>query len=262
MLKKYGKSRKTCDPLSIFVFFVDKNINTVMPISWLNPMLLEFPDPETVDSDGIIAVGGDMTPERLLEAYKNGIFPWYNIDYEPILWWSPDPRMILFPDELKVSKSMRPLFNQKKFTVTYNQHFAQVMRNCMNQTREGQMGSWINDDMIIAYIKLHQWGFAHSVEVWEGETLVGGLYGISWGRIFFGESMFAYKSNASKFGFISLVQKLKSLGFQLIDCQQETTHLTSLGGKVIPRSEFLHIINSNKNEGHLLQNIDLNSMIL
>ena len=233
-----------------------------MPISWLNPMLLDFPDPETVDSDGIIAVGGDMTPERLLAAYKNGIFPWYNIDYEPILWWSPDPRMVLLPDELKVSKSMRPLFNQQKFKVTYNQCFENVMRNCMNMNRNGQSGTWINDDMVAAYTTLNRWGFAHSVEVWDGEELVGGLYGISWGRIFFGESMFAYKSNASKFGFISVVQKLKALGFQLIDCQQETAHLTSLGGKIIPRSEFLKLIKANKEEGHLLENIDLNSIIL
>lgn len=231
-----------------------------MSISWLNPLLLDFPDPETVDSDGVIAVGGDMTPERLLVAYQNGIFPWYNITDEPILWWSPDPRMVLFPDELKVSKSMRPLFNQKKFSVTYNQHFEKVMRHCMNTPRDGQDGSWINEEMIRAYSTLNKWGFAHSVEVWEGDNLVGGLYGISWGRVFFGESMFAHVSNASKFGFISFVQKLKALGFQLIDCQQETPHLTSLGGYVIPRSAFLKMIRENKNQAHLLKDVDLNTM--
>ncbi len=232
------------------------------PVSWLNPLLLDFPDPEKVDSDGVIAIGGDMTPERLLSAYKNGIFPWYNIGYEPILWWSPDPRMVLFPDELKVSKSMRPLFNQKKFRITYNQYFEKIMRNCMNTNREGQGGSWINEEMIEAYTALNHWGFAHSVEVWEGDDLVGGLYGVSWGRVFFGESMFASKSNASKFGFISFVQKLKALGFQLIDCQQETGHLTSLGGKIIPRSDFLKIIKTNKDEEHLLKDMDLNSITL
>ncbi len=230
-----------------------------MRFSWLNPILLDFPDPEQADSDGIIAIGGEMTPERLLVAYQNGIFPWYNIGLEPILWWCPDPRMVLFPDKLKVSKSMRPLFNQKKFTVTYNHCFETVMRNCMNQEREGQDGSWINEDMIAAYSVLNQWGFAHSVEVWEGDVLVGGLYGIAWGRIFFGESMFSHVPNASKFGFISFVEKIRALGFQLIDCQQETPHLTSLGGYTISRSEFLKMVRTNKEEAHLLKGIDLNS---
>ena len=233
-----------------------------MPISWLNPLLLDFPDPEQVDSDGIIAVGGDMTPERLLVAYKNGIFPWYNFESEPILWWSPDPRMVLFPDELKVSKSMRPLFNQKKFTVTYNQEFEKVMRHCMNTARDGQDGSWINEEMIAAYSTLNRWGFAHSVEVWQDGDMVGGLYGISWGRVFFGESMFAHVPNASKFGFISFVQIIKSLGIQLIDCQQETPHLTSLGGRTIPRSAFLKTLRANEHEAHLLRNVDFNSISL
>ncbi|MBL7817719.1 MAG: leucyl/phenylalanyl-tRNA--protein transferase [Saprospiraceae bacterium] len=230
------------------------------PVTWLNPLLLEFPDPETVDSDGIVAVGGDMTPERLLVAYKSGIFPWYNHGDEPILWWSPDPRMVLYPDELKVSKSMRPYFNQQKFKVTYNKCFEKVMRNCMNTSRDGQSGSWINEDMISAYSVLNRWGFAHSVEVWSEDTLVGGLYGIAWGRVFFGESMFAHQSNASKFGFISFVQTIKSLGIQLIDCQQETPHLTSLGGRVISRTDFLTIIRTNEVEHHILKGVDFNSM--
>lgn len=225
-----------------------------MNIPWLPKFLLRFPDPEKADSDGVIAFGGDMTPEWLLLAYKKGIFPWYNKGDDPILWWSPDPRMVLFPDELKVSKSMRPLFNQKRFTVTYNQHFEKVMRACMDTPRYGQGGSWINEDMIAAYSELNKRGFAHSVEVWEGEELVGGLYGIAWGHVFFGESMFSHVSNASKFGFISFVQKLKDLGFQLIDCQQETPHLTSLGGRIIARSDFLKIIRANENARHLLKN--------
>jgi leucyl/phenylalanyl-tRNA---protein transferase len=225
-----------------------------MDIPWLSKYVRRFPDPEKVSSpEGIIAAGGDMTPEWLLLAYKKGIFPWYNKGHEPILWWSPDPRMVLFPTELKVAKSMRPLFNQKKFTVTYNQCFEQVMLSCKETSRRGQFSpSWINEDMIAAYSVLNQRGFAHSVEVWEGDKLVGGLYGISWGRIFFGESMFAHVSNASKFGFISFVQKLTELGFQLIDCQQETAHLTSLGGRIVSRSEFLKIVRANEKETHLL----------
>jgi leucyl/phenylalanyl-tRNA---protein transferase len=224
-----------------------------MDIPWLPKFIRRFPDPEQVDSDDVIAIGGDMTPEWLLLAYQKGIFPWYNKEHgEPILWWSPNPRMVLFPNELKVSKSMRPLFNQKKFRVTYSQHFEKVMRACMDTPRHGQGGSWINEDMIAAYSELNKRGFAHSVEVWQGDELVGGLYGISWGRVFFGESMFSHVSNASKFGFISFVQILRELGFQLIDCQQETVHLTSLGGRVISRTEFLKLIRANENEPHLL----------
>ena len=222
-----------------------------MRVPFLQKTLLSFPEPERADEDGIVAIGGDITPEWLLLAYRKGIFPWYNEGETPILWWSPDPRMVLFPEELKVSKSMRPLFNQKKFTVTYNQQFEKVMRNCMDKTRDEQDGSWINEDMIAAYSVLNQRGFAHSVEVWAGDELVGGLYGMAWGRVFFGESMFAHVSNASKFGFISFVEKLKTLGFQLIDCQQETVHLTSLGGRAIERSEFMTIIRANENEPHL-----------
>jgi leucyl/phenylalanyl-tRNA--protein transferase len=153
----------------------------------------------------------------------------------------------LFPDELKVSKSMRPYFNQRKFTVTFDQHFETVMRNCQIAYREGQGGgTWINENMIAAYTKLNELGFAHSVEVWKGEELVGGLYGIALGKVFFGESMFAKASNASKFGFISLVKKLKELDFEIIDCQQETVHLGSLGGRSIPRADFIEILKKNE----------------
>jgi leucyl/phenylalanyl-tRNA---protein transferase len=219
---------------------------------WLNPFRLDFPDPERSSSKDVIAVGGDLSPERLLAAYKRGIFPWYN-EGEPILWWSPDPRMVLFPDDLKMAKSMRPLFNQQKFRVTYNTVFQEIMRNCRDNNRKGQGGeSWINEDMVAAYGVLNEWGYAHSVEVWEGDELVGGLYGIAIGKLFFGESMFTKVSNASKFGFISWVEILKKHNFQLIDCQQETQHLTSLGGKMVSRKEFMAYVKKNSDEQLIL----------
>jgi leucyl/phenylalanyl-tRNA---protein transferase len=219
-----------------------------MALLWLNPFSNDFPDPERSPSKDIIAAGGDLSPARLLEAYKNGIFPWYNED-EPILWWSPDPRMVLLPNNLKVAKSMRPLFNQQKFKVTYNTCFQQVMTNCRENDRKGQYGdSWINDEMIESYSVLKDWGYAHSVEVWEDGTLVGGLYGIAIGKLFFGESMFTKVSNASKYGFISLVEELKKRDFKLIDCQQETQHLTSLGGQMMSRKEFMAYVRNNGEE--------------
>ncbi len=219
-----------------------------MALVWLNPFRNDFPDPERSPSKDVIAAGGDLSPARLLEAYKRGIFPWYN-EGEPILWWSPDPRMVLLPNDLKIAKSMRPVFNSKKFTVTYNTCFKQVMRNCQENDRKGQEGgTWINDEMIAAYSVLNDWGYAHSVEVWEGEILVGGLYGIAIGEIFFGESMFTKVSNASKFGFISLVEALKKRGFKLIDCQQETQHLTSLGGQMLSREAFMTYVKKNGEE--------------
>jgi leucyl/phenylalanyl-tRNA---protein transferase len=224
---------------------------------WLSPNDMYFPHPESADSEGIIAIGGDLSPKRLLLAYSMGIFPWYN-DEEPILWWSPDPRMVLFPNDLKIAKSMRPYFNQEKFKVTYNIDFQQVMKNCMQANREGQYGTWINLDMINAYTQLHRLGYAHSVEVWQEGDLVGGLYGIAIGRVFFGESMFTKVSNASKFGFISLVKKLKDLGFWLIDCQQETRHLGSLGARPIPRADFCDILFKNENEPQILKITPLN----
>jgi leucyl/phenylalanyl-tRNA---protein transferase len=219
-----------------------------MALLWLNPFSNDFPDPERSPSKDIIAAGGDLSPARLLEAYKNGIFPWYNED-EPILWWSPDPRMVLLPNNLKIAKSMRPLFNQQKFKVTYNTCFQQVMTNCRENDRKGQYGdSWINDEMIESYSVLKDWGYAHSVEVWEDGILVGGLYGIAIGKLFFGESMFTKVSNASKYGFISLVEELKKRNFKLIDCQQETQHLTSLGGQMLSRTEFMTYVKNNSEE--------------
>ena len=214
---------------------------------WIPENEMGFPPVHLANKDGVLAIGGDLSPQRLLLAYSQGIFPWYNEAYEPIIWWSPDPRFVLFPNELKVSKSMRPYFNQQKFEVTYDQHFETVMRECKAAYREGQGGgTWINEDMIAAYTQVHELGFAHSVEVWQDGELVGGLYGIALGKVFFGESMFAKASNASKFGFISLVQKLKMLDFDVIDCQQETKHLGSLGGRSIDRKEFVKILEKNE----------------
>ena len=222
-------------------------------MTWINPLTLNFPDPEFAHAKDVVALGGDVAPNTLIAAYKRGIFPWYN-EGDPILWWSPDPRMVLFPNDLKIAKSMRPLFNQQKFKVTYNTVFRQVMQNCQQSDRKEQDGTWINNDMIDAYSTLNQQGYAHSVEVWDGENLVGGLYGVAIGKIFFGESMFTKASNASKYGFIALVQALKKRNFQLIDCQQETEHLTSLGGKMITRKEFMGYIKTNSTELLLLDN--------
>lgn len=201
---------------------------------------LSFPHPELTHETGILAIGGDLSPERLILAYQNGIFPWYSDD-EPLLWWSPDPRMVLFPDELKVSKSMRKLFRDEKFKVTFNQDFESVIRACAEVPRRDQDGTWITEEMIQSYLKLHQLGYAQSVEVYENEKLVGGLYGIYLKEkaVFCGESMFTKVSNASKYGFISLIEKLKEEGVQLIDCQIYTAHLASLGAKEISREAFL-----------------------
>jgi leucyl/phenylalanyl-tRNA--protein transferase len=206
---------------------------------------LWFPDVEESTEEGIVAVGGDLSVERLILAYSKGIFPWYSSDRSPILWWSPDPRFVLFPENLIVSKSMRPYFNQNKFQVTWDQNFEDVIINCQKIDREDQPGTWITSKMLASYIQLHKKGYAHSVEVWLGNELVGGLYGISLGKVFFGESMFTKVSNASKFGFISLVIQLKQKGFLLIDCQQETKHLESLGAAAIKRKDFIGFLNNN-----------------
>lgn len=219
-----------------------------MPVFWLSPNDLTFPNPALANEDGILAIGGDLSVERLLVAYNNGLFPWFNPG-DPILWWSPDPRFVLFPEDLKIAKSMRSYFNQRKYEVSFDKAFREVITNCKNQPRKGQSGgTWISQEMIDAYCALHEKGFAHSVEVWEGEALVGGLYGIALGKLFFGESMFSKKSNASKLGFITLVKYLTSKGYELIDCQQETQHLKSLGGKNMERAAFLNLIRSNQQE--------------
>lgn len=202
---------------------------------------LYFPPVETASREGILAFGGDLSAERLLLAYRSGIFPWFEAG-EPILWWSPNPRMVLFLDELKVSKSMRNILNRETFKVTFNQNFKAVISNCQNVKRDGQNGTWITNDMIEAYCKLHELGIAKSVEVWQDNTLVGGLYGIDLGHVFCGESMFSLVSNASKVGFINLVNQLKSENYELLDCQVYNEHLESLGCREINRDDFIKII--------------------
>jgi leucyl/phenylalanyl-tRNA---protein transferase len=220
----------------------------LMPVFWLEPDRIEFPNPHFANEDGIVAIGGDLSPERLLLAYRIGLFPWFNED-EPILWWSLDPRLVLFPKDLYIAKSMRPYFNQQKFKVTFDRHFEQVVRACQQNNRKNQQnGTWISEDIVHAYTRMHELGHAHSVEVWQGQDLVGGLYGMAIGKVFFGESMFAEVSNASKVGFITLVQKLTALGYWMIDCQQQTQHLTSMGAVPIKRTQFLKILKKNEAE--------------
>jgi len=202
---------------------------------------IAFPDPALYDFEGgLLAMGGDLSPERIWFAYQNGIFPWFNPE-DDILWWCPDPRFVLFPEDLKISKSMKKILREGKFTFTENKCFEEVMKNCQAAERKGQDGTWITDEMIKAYSTLHRFGKAKSVEVWENDELVGGLYGVDLGHIFCGESMFAKVSNASKAGFIYFVEKYKNQ-YQLIDCQVYTEHLASLGAKEIPKREFLKIL--------------------
>jgi leucyl/phenylalanyl-tRNA---protein transferase len=215
-----------------------------MPVFRLPNKEIAFPPPHLAESNGLLAIGGDLRPERLVWAYQNGIFPWFEED-GLFYWYAPDPRCVLFPSELKVHKSMRSIFNQQKFRYTLDTCFRDVMRSCSGHPREGQDGSWISDAFIEGYTALHELGIAHSVEVWLGEELVGGLYGISLGRIFYGESMFARVPNASKAGFIYFARALEALQFRLIDCQQETSHLLSLGARPISRELFTEYITQN-----------------
>jgi leucyl/phenylalanyl-tRNA---protein transferase len=202
------------------------------------PREVIFPDPSLAEPDGLLAVGGDLTPERLLTAYAEGIFPWYGDD-SPILWWSPDPRLVLEPDALHVSRSLQRTLRRGTFRLTADAAFGQVIRRCATRERPGQDGTWITAEMIAAYEGLHQLGFAHSFEAWEAATLVGGLYGVSLGAAFFGESMFHDRPDASKAAFARAVPFLASRGVRLIDCQVRTDHLVSLGAHEIPRREFL-----------------------
>jgi leucyl/phenylalanyl-tRNA---protein transferase len=199
---------------------------------------LAFPPPELAGPDGLLAIGGDLRTERLLLAYKNGIFPWYNED-EPICWWCPHPRFVLLPQNLTISRSMLQLLKKNTFTFTTNQAFEQVITNCRTTARHGQGGTWIQPEMITAYTELHHQGYALSAEAWQNGKLTGGLYGVLLGRVFYGESMFSHVSNASKFAFIRLVQQLQQQGIVLIDCQVHTAHLESLGATFIPRNEFI-----------------------
>ena len=199
---------------------------------------LLFPDPALAEEDGLLAIGADLSVERLLLAYQNGIFPWYSDD-TPILWYSPHERFVLFPDELKISKSMRQVMRSGRFSVTRNQCFDRVIDACSTTTRQGQDGTWITADMRAAYIELHRQGHAHSVEVWDDNQLAGGLYGVAVGMVFCGESMFSRISNASKTALISLAQ---SGDFNLIDCQVHTDHLESMGARMISRTEYMSML--------------------
>ncbi|WP_312090069.1 leucyl/phenylalanyl-tRNA--protein transferase [Chryseobacterium sp.] len=202
---------------------------------------ISFPDPLQYDGhEGIIAFGGDLSVERIWFAYQHGIFPWFNPG-EEILWWCPDPRFVLFPEELKVSKSMQKILDRKTFTITENQNFEEVIYNCSTVGRKDQDGTWLSQDLMNAFIKLHNYGLAKSVEVWLEDQLVGGLYGLQVGNVFCGESMFSKVSNASKAGFIHFVQNHIN-DFSLIDCQSHTEHLESLGAKMISKKDFLNIL--------------------
>ncbi len=202
---------------------------------------LYFPPVTEADEEGILAIGGDLSTQRLLLAYRNGIFPWYTDD-EPIIWWCPNPRFVLFPDEIKISKSMRAVIKKQTYSFTINNCFNNVIKNCKTINREGQSGTWISEEVIDAYTNLHNLGYALSAETWKNNKLVGGLYGVKMGNIFFGESMFSLSPNASKFAFIQLVKHLKNEGVKLIDCQVYTTHLESLGAKMIDRNDFMRLL--------------------
>lgn len=210
-----------------------------MPVFELDERIL-FPPVSEAEPDGLLAIGGDLSAERILLAYRSGIFPWYS--GKNILWWSPNPRFVLFPDEIKVSKSMKALRKKNTFEFTINRNFEGVIASCKSIFRPGQRGTWITADMKAAYTRLHEQGYAHSAEAWQAGALVGGLYGIRIGKAFFGESMFSKASNASKFAFINYVEWLRQDGVQLIDCQVYTEHLESLGARMIPREDFIQRI--------------------
>ncbi len=209
-----------------------------MPLFRLGPDPTLFPPPEAADEDGLLAVGGDLTPERLLAAYRQGIFPWYS-EGLPILWHSPNPRFALEPRALHVPKSLQKQLKRGSFEVRYDTAFEKVIDACATRRRPGQRGTWITRDMRAAYVELHRLGYAHSAESWRGDTLAGGLYGVSLGSVFFGESMFARAPDASKVAFATLVQEVDRWGFTLIDCQQETAHLARFGATPWRRLEFL-----------------------
>jgi leucyl/phenylalanyl-tRNA--protein transferase len=208
-----------------------------MPVYLLSEDLI-FPSPQLAPEEGLLAVGGDLGQERLLLAYRMGIFPWYSED-EPIMWWSPDPRLVLYPSELRVSKSLKKTIKKGRFTLTIDQDFESVINACAQSRTASQEGTWIVDEMIAAYCRLHQSGLAHSVEAWQDDRLAGGLYGVALGKCFFGESMFTHINNASKVAFVALVEHLRAQGFDLIDCQVTTAHLQSFGAREIPRPRFL-----------------------
>ncbi|HAB91512.1 MAG TPA: leucyl/phenylalanyl-tRNA--protein transferase [Pseudomonas sp.] len=219
-------------------------------ITWLNRASLKFPPLHKAlrEPNGLLAAGGDLSAERLVAAYRHGCFPWYQ-DGQPLLWWSPDPRTVLLPSNLHISRSLRKVLRSDLFSVTFDRNFTDVIHAC-SEPRKDEDGTWITSEMQAAYFALHAQGHAHSVEVWQQDQLVGGLYGIAIGQLFFGESMFSRTSNASKVGFVTLVSALKAAGFVLIDCQMPTAHLISLGAESIRRSEFSE---------YLTQHLDINT---
>lgn len=202
---------------------------------------LVFPPVASANADGLLALGGDLSSDRLLLAYQRGIFPWFNND-SLILWWSPDPRMVLYPDKVKISKSMGKVLRSHQFSLTINTCFKEVLDYCSSVERNGQDGTWITENMKKAYMELHERGYASSYEVWVDKRLVGGLYGIDLGHVFCGESMFSLTSNASKFAFIKLAEDLKAKDYRIIDCQLYTDHLASLGAQEIPRTQFIKLL--------------------
>lgn len=211
---------------------------------WIDPndTSYRFPDVSLAleEPDGLLAIGGSLSPQRLKSAYCQGIFPWYNED-QPILWWSPDPRAVIFPPKLHVSRSLRKTLRKNPFTFSIDQTFEAVINAC-SEPRLKQQGTWISPEMKAAYCKMHQLGYAHSVECWLNDDLVGGLYGLAFGKVFFGESMFSRVTDASKVAFVYFVKQLQNWGFLMIDCQVESEHLTSLGAELIPRKQFVHML--------------------
>lgn len=201
----------------------------------------DFPPLDYADEEGLLLIGGKLTADKVLEAYGKGIFPWYS-DSEPVLWWSPDPRFVLFPAELHISRSMQKLFRQNRFQFKTDTSFREVISSCKTINRKGQSGTWITEEIEAVYTELFERGYAHSAETWLNGELVGGMYGIRLGKVFFGESMFSKTTNASKFAFIHYVQQLQSEGVELVDCQVYTEHVESLGGRLIPRTEFIKLL--------------------
>lgn len=235
-----------------------------MAISWLSPTAeIRFPPLEHATEHGLLAAGGDLSVARLLAAYRLGIFPWFN-QQDPILWWSPDPRMVLAPGQLKISKSLNKILRRGDFQVTFDTAFTDVMLACA-APRHKQSGkphdTWIHDDMIAAYQQLHQQGYAHSVECWQQEKLVGGLYGVAIGKMFFGESMFSFVTDSSKVALVSLAQQLQRWQFPLIDCQVHSDHLARLGAKILPRNDFIRMMqplcDKQQSPGHWQLDADL-----
>ena len=217
----------------------------ILNLNNTDPNQLTFPDPRYADDEGILAIGGDLSPDRLIFAYSSGIFPWYGRN-EPILWWSPNPRFVLKFEDFKTSKSLRKFIKKTDYKIKFNTNFEEVIRNCSIAKRKDQDDTWITDDMISAYLDLHKEGYAISCETYLNDELIGGLYGIAIGKMFAGESMFFKKDNASKFAFVNLVEKLRSLDFHFIDCQQETDLLASFGAKNIDRDTFLEMLQNSQ----------------